>query len=82
MRMQYIRDGLDISSDPFAGEDADAVRVWDADTCLVAVAKNDIDLWVYAASDVGHRYSDKAMARSYVSWKHAVQGFGLKGALV
>jgi hypothetical protein len=50
---QYCRDGYDITSQPlYAEQDADEVRVWDGEFCLLAVVRDD-GCWRIDTSDVG-----------------------------
>jgi len=53
-RWQQCRDGYDISSDPYAGEDATSVRAWagaHGDTLLLAAERTPRGRWRIDSSD-------------------------------
>lgn len=67
----------------YADVDADTVRVWDEDLCLLEVkAHETTGYWDYTGSDVGFRYDIALMdEKSYEHWKDAVHAFGLEAVL-
>lgn len=74
-RLQFCRDELDITSDVYAEQDADEVRVWADDGVAVAVSRDSSGQWSYAASDYGAD-ADWDLYRSFGSWQEALETFG------
>jgi len=72
MRIQYELSGEDITGDRYAKADADTVRVWDGDVCLVEVShvRNDgpIMVWVINGSDANGEFE---------SWQDALFSQGV-----
>lgn len=69
MNIQYCADGYDISGSHTAELDADEVRVWDDDFCVIAVSRTPNGKWIYAASDFVVETKDA----EYESWQEALR---------
>lgn len=58
MRIQYELSGLDITGDRYAKADADTIRIWDGEVCLIEVTHVRDDglmmVWAITGSDVGN----------------------------
>ncbi|WP_100514381.1 hypothetical protein [Mycobacteroides abscessus] len=74
-RLQFCRDGFDISGDPYCEDDATEVRVWCSEGALVSVTVNDTGTWEYAGSDYGAN-QDWEIDRKYPGWQEALEAFG------
>lgn len=77
--IQYYLSGRDISGEPCAKADADTVRLWADDTCLVSVRDQangeHFQRWKYDGSDIGHLFSVELMETEFESWDDAIDAF-------
>lgn len=82
-RLQFISDGRDITNQMYAEVDADEVRAWDEEICLLSVKNVHAEIgapgqvWEYESSDYGHAYSDELLDRTFESWRDAFDAFGI-----
>jgi hypothetical protein len=74
---QYCRDGYDITSQPlYAEQDADEIRAWDGETCLLTVVRDSAG-WRITTSDL--RLPDDAHDRHFASPAQALDWFTAAG---
>lgn len=83
MRIDFIQDGRYINGSPDAQVDADCVRVWDGDVCVVeltadnSVSKPGPARWTYTGSDMGHTYSDALLSGEWDTWQDGLSAYGI-----
>lgn len=65
LREQFCVGGMDITSSPYASQDADEVRLWEHDVLIGAFTKNGDDTWELDATDV----ADMWPAAEGVLWR-------------